>query len=53
MSKKITIKNGLIDESLETAKQAEASLALSQKEMAHFISAVSERGDGQTLATNI
>ncbi|AIN16962.1 hypothetical protein CH54_2006 [Yersinia rochesterensis] len=44
---------GLIDESLETAKQAEESLALSQKEMAHFISAVSERGDGQTLATNI
>ncbi|AKF39824.1 methyl-accepting chemotaxis protein [Yersinia enterocolitica] len=44
---------GLIDESLQTAKQAEESLALSQKEMARFVSAVSERGDGQELATNI
>ena len=44
---------GLIDESLQTAKQAEEPLALSQKEMARFVSAVSERGDGQELATNI
>ncbi len=44
---------GLIDESLQTAKQAEGSLALSQKEMARFVSAVSARGDGQVLAENI